>query len=143
MNKFHLSLPCKSVEVTKRFYVNSLKLDVGREAYNWVDINVFGNQITFAEKPNSIINTGYYSLDSKRLPIFHIGIILDADTWKEQLSLHSGKHYFEIDPTTFMQDKVGEHDSFFIQDPNGYYLEFKTFNNPEEIFKRRTTSISD
>jgi extradiol dioxygenase family protein len=35
---------------------------------------------------------------------------------------------------TFLKDKTGEHRSFFILDPNGHSLEFKTFTDPNEMF---------
>jgi hypothetical protein len=35
---------------------------------------------------------------------------------------------------TFLEDKVGEHISFFVTDPNGFIIEFKSFKNDDEIF---------
>jgi extradiol dioxygenase family protein len=35
---------------------------------------------------------------------------------------------------TFMENKVGEHVSFFIKDPNGYMIEFKSFKSKNEVF---------
>lgn len=35
---------------------------------------------------------------------------------------------------TFFENKVGEHLSFFVKDPNGYMVEFKSFKNPDEVF---------
>ena len=34
----------------------------------------------------------------------------------------------------FLKNKKGEHVSFFVKDPNGYVLEFKSFKNNEETF---------
>ncbi len=143
MHKFHLSLPCKNIEITKKFYAEELGFKLGREAHNWMDVNIFGNQITFAEHPDAIISTNYYSLDGKKLPIFHMGIILSHEEWSSQLEKFEHKPYLEIEPTAFMLNKVGEHDSFFIKDPNGYCLEFKTFNGSTEIFQQKITKYSD
>ncbi len=135
-SNFHLSLPCQDIVATKAFYINELGFLCGREAHNWIDISLFGNQITFAEDSKSKIVTRFYSLDDKRLPLFHIGVILDRKEWEAQLKKHWAKPYLEIEPTAFLGDKVGEHESFFVKDPNGYYLEFKTFNKPQEIFNQ-------
>ena len=35
---------------------------------------------------------------------------------------------------TFFEDKNGEQNTFLVQDPNGYYIEFKTFRRKDEIF---------
>lgn len=137
MNNFHVSLPCNNIETTRKFYTQELGFSLGREAHNWIDVNIFGNQITFAQSPDSVISTKYYSLDGKRLPIFHLGIILPHEKWYAELEKFENKPYLEIEPTVYMQDNVGEHDSFFIKDPNGYCLEFKTFKGSAEIFKQK------
>lgn len=133
---FHISLPCDDVTRTTDFYVNELGFETGRTSHNWVDVNFFGNQIIFAKNQKSIPESAHYSLDNKRLPIFHIGIILDRTIWNECLKKFKLKSYFEIEPSGFLMNKVGEHDSFFIKDPNGYHIEFKTFNNKDEIFQK-------
>lgn len=143
MSNFHVSLPCSNIETTKKFYTQELGFSLGREAHNWIDVNIFGNQITFAQRPDSVISTNYYSLDSKRLPIFHLGIILSHEEWYTELEKFEDKPYLELEPAVFLLDNVGEHDSFFIKDPNGYCLEFKTFKSSTEIFKQKTNKYSD
>ena len=44
---FHMSLPCLSVKETKSFYTNIIGASTGRMAQNWIDINLFGHQLTF------------------------------------------------------------------------------------------------
>lgn len=141
MSNFHISLPCQSIEITKQFYVNILGFISGREEYNWIDINVCGNQVTFAERPDFIISTKYYYFDNKQLPIFHLGIVLNKEDWNKQLTIHKDKDYFRIDQSEFMMNEIGEHNSFFIKDPNGYYMEFKTFKNPSEKFKQKNSDL--
>jgi extradiol dioxygenase family protein len=46
---FHLSLPCKDTEKTKEFYTKILKVNVGRSTNTWLDIDLFGNQVTFTK----------------------------------------------------------------------------------------------
>jgi extradiol dioxygenase family protein len=134
--KFHISLPCVDVDKTKLFYLNELGQTSGREAENWIDINFFGHQITFTQSTKAHVETTHYILDHKRLPVFHLGAILDRKKWNQLLEKLKLKLYLEIEPTVFLMDKTGEHDSFFIKDPNGYYIEFKTFNNLNEVFRK-------
>ena len=35
----------------------------------------------------------------------------------------------------FLKGKTGEHESFFLEDPNGHMVEFKKFANDDHIFK--------
>jgi extradiol dioxygenase family protein len=46
---FHLSLPCTNAEETKTFYIETVGAVLGRHSNNWVDINLFGHQITFTQ----------------------------------------------------------------------------------------------
>lgn len=131
---FHLALPCKDLAETKDFYQNVIQARIGRETENWVDIDLFGNQLTFTVAGNFNFDYKNYRLDDYVLPSFHFGIIVSVDAWGE---LYSRLFQMDLEVTTeatFMQDKIGEHLSFFIQDPNGYMLEFKSFKNPKEIF---------
>ncbi|WP_299136671.1 VOC family protein [uncultured Tenacibaculum sp.] len=132
---FHLSLPCKDVATTKTFYTEVFNVELGRNTNSWLDINLFGNQITFTKSGEFNFEFKNYRLDEHILPSFHFGIILDIDEF--------GKLYgklLQMDigvtiETTFMKGNVGEHLSFFVKDPNGYMIEFKSFKEKSSIFK--------
>ena len=79
---FHISLPCKSIEETIKFYEENLNLEIGRKSNKWVDINLFGNQITFVLTENYDFKFPMYSLDDIKIPSFHFGVIfLENDDW--------------------------------------------------------------
>ncbi len=132
---FHLSLPCKDVETTKAFYTKVLDVEIGRSTNSWLDINLFGNQITFTKSGAFNFEFKNYRLEEHILPSFHFGIILDIDEF--------GKLYgklLQMDigvtiKTTFMKGNVGEHLSFFVEDPNNYMIEFKSFKEKASVFK--------
>ena len=45
----------------------------------------------------------------------------------------------ELEITTevlYFEKKIGEHLSFFVKDPNGFKVEFKSFKDSDEIFKK-------
>lgn len=131
---FHMSMPCYSVSKTKDFYIDVIGAELGRSSTQWVDINLFGNQITFtkAGEFNFIYRT--YKFENAVLPAFHFGVIVDHETWRLLYEkLRETKHEL-IQEVTFLKSKLGEHTSFFIQDPNGHMVEFKTFANQKDIF---------
>lgn len=132
---FHLSLPCTDVEETKSFYLNSIGAFSGRQNQNWIDIDLFGHQITFTQAGKFDFNNPNYVFEGKILPSFHFGVIIDEKTWSTiYAKLESNPDLELVTQATFLKESAGEHTSFFIQDPNGYMLEFKTFKHSNAIF---------
>ncbi|WP_460218514.1 VOC family protein [Psychroserpens sp. MEBiC05023] len=131
---FHLSLPCNSIVETKKFYVDTIGGSLGRYANNWVDINLFGHQLTFTQVGKFDFNNPNYTFEGKVLSSFHFGIILDIDSWGKMYSKLANQNLELTTQTTFLKNQSGEHLSFFVKDPNGYMLEFKTFKKDDEIF---------
>ena len=57
--------------------------------------------------------------------------------WKElSKKLDSLKINFLINPKVRFKNKSGEQRTFFINDPSGNVLEFKTFKNDADVFKK-------
>lgn len=130
---FHMSLPCLSVKDTKAFYTN-IGASLGRMTQNWVDINLFGHQITFIKSAKFNFNSPNYVFEGKILPSFHFGVIVDIDTWGEIYTKLNNQDLQVVTQATFLKDKVGEHVSFFVEDTNGYMLEFKSFKSLKDMF---------
>ena len=134
-NLFHLSLPCKNLVETKTFYVDTIGADLGRYANNWVDINLFGHQVTFTQVGKFNFANPSYSFEGKLLSSFHFGLIFDIVTWNKIYSELNNSSLELTTQTTFLKNKPGEHVSFFVKDPNEYMLEFKSFKEINETFK--------
>ena len=132
---FHMSLPCLNVEETKDFYINNIGAFLGRTNENWVDINLFGHQLTFIQAEKFNFNSPNYVFEGKILPSFHFGVIIDVDNWGKIYTKLTKQKLEVVTQTTFLKDKTGEHLSFFINDPNDYMLEFKSFKDPKDMFK--------
>ena len=132
---FHMSLPCLSVKETKNFYTNSIGATPGRHTQNWVDIDLFGHQLTFIKAQKFNFNSPNYVFEGKILPSFHFGIIVDEKTWNEIYPKLNKQGLDIVEKATFLSNKAGEHTSFFINDPNDYMLEFKCFKDSKNIFK--------
>ena len=133
---FHMSLPCLSVKATESFYVDNIGASLGRKTQNWVDINLFGNQITFIKAEKFSFNNPNYVFEGKILPSFHFGVIIDLKELELIYKRLQDKKLDLVTQASFLEGKVGEHVSFFIKDPNDYMLEFKSFKNTDSIFKK-------
>lgn len=133
-NLFHLSLPCTNIEETKLFYTETIGAVLGRHTNNWIDIDLFGHQITFTQAGKFNFSNPNYVFEGKILSSFHFGVILSVETWGTVYSKLNDLNLELVTQTTFLKNKPGEHLSFFVKDPNGYMLEFKSFKEPEQVF---------
>lgn len=134
---FHLAFPVKDLMETRNFFHNVLGCPVGRESSEWIDFDFYGNQITAHLKPNACSTSLANEVDGDEVPVRHFGVILEWPEW-EALShkLLSRGWPFHISPKIRFQNKPGEQGTFFICDPSGNVLEFKTFRSSKSIFER-------
>lgn len=135
VTKFHLALPCRSIQKTQSFYKDVLGATIGRSAVKWADINLFDNQITFTESGPFNFDCNSYNFNGDVLPSFHFGVILDPQTWENILERLQDQGTPIASKVRFLENKNGEHQSFFIKDPNDYVVEFKCFTNASEVFQ--------
>jgi extradiol dioxygenase family protein len=131
---FHLSLPCVSVTATKAFYTETLGASLGRMSTQWVDINLFGNQITFTKSGDFSFHYKSYKFEEAVLPAFHFGVLVSDSHWNGLLEKLKGMSLELPVNTLFLQGRTGAHRSFFVEDPNGYMVEFKHFLDPQQTF---------
>lgn len=132
--KFHLSLPSKSIEETIEFYTNVIGANIGRKTNNWVDVDFLGNQLTFVVTEKFDFQYPFYALEDQKLPVFHFGVVLNFNVWEEMYAKITETSSIVIIKKEFFKNKKGEQYSFFIEDPNGYHIEFKTFKKLSEVF---------
>lgn len=133
---FHLAFPVKSITVTKMFYHEVLGCPIGRMTDSWIDFDFFGNQLSghlcTEMEPDQITS----EVDNERVPLRHFGVILENQLWQEiAVKLKASGIEFIIEPKIRYKGMVGEQHVLFVYDPSGNALEFKSFTNPEEIFK--------
>jgi uncharacterized protein len=133
--KFHISLPCMHILATEKFYTKIIGATTGRKEKNWLDINLFGNQITFTKSGKFHFEYPSYSFEKTVLPSFHFGVILDNEKWTELYKKMKSEDFLHIDKTNFLEKKKGAHKSFFLRDSNGYIIEFKCFEDEKSIFE--------
>lgn len=132
---FHMSLPCESISRTKDFYVDVIGAELGRNSHQWLDIDLFGNQITFTKSGDFDFAFKAYKFEDTVLPSFHLGVIIGRETWNALYDKLMASEYEITTEVTFLKGKTGEHMSFFLDDPNGYTIEFKCFAKQDEMFE--------
>ena len=117
----HLSLPVADLSASENFYVDVLGARVGRRRDRWIDVWLFGAQVTLHEAPEALL-----PLDGQGHR--HFGAVLGADQWNDF------RVRCEVANVTFVRpvqtDNPGapnEQSKFMIADPSGNHIEFKTY----------------
>lgn len=136
MNLFHLAIPVSDLDRANDFYVNMLGCSKGRSSTKWIDFNFYGHQLVCHEVKKSV-NKNSNDVDGNNVPVPHFGIILGWDQFQNlSANLQSKNINFIIEPTIRFKGKVGEQAIMFLKDPSDNAIEFKSFRNNDEIFKK-------
>ena len=133
---FHLAFPVHNIKETIKWYTSILGCTIGRQADKWVDFNFFGHQISAHKIKKQVANIDTNHVDGHNVPSRHFGIILKMNQWDKLCNkVIDSNIRFIIEPNTRFKGEKGEQATFFIQDPSGNVLEFKTFKNDSMIFE--------
>jgi len=132
---FHLAFPVADLEATRRFYVERLGCQQGRESDSWIDFDFFGHQISAHLKPEECRGGAQGQVDGEAVPLRHFGAILDWDAFHALAErLKAAGTAFIIAPHVRFQGQPGEQATMFLADPSGNALEFKAFQDERQIF---------
>jgi extradiol dioxygenase family protein len=136
LSPFHLAIPVNDLVQAKNFYQGLLGAEIGRSDPSWIDFNFFGHQLVchLSDAKNTEITN---PVDNHEVPVPHFGIVLDWDIFHklaDKLKHHQVK--FIIEPTIRFKGKVGEQATLFLCDPAGNAIEFKSFKDPANLFRK-------
>ena len=132
---FHLAFPVSSLIDTREFYETLLGCSVGRTTERWIDFNFYGHQITAHLKPEEVRAAQKNEVDGDAVPVRHFGAILEWSDWEALAErLKAEDIDFIIKPHVRFKGEVGEQATMFFLDPSGNALEFKSFQDQEQIF---------
>ena len=135
--RFHLAFPVHDLEEAKSFYTSTLGCPLGRESDNWIDFDFYGHQVVAHLSPKDCMNTKTNPVDGDSIPARHFGVILPWADWEELCKILISRNIeFLIKPRIRFKNVSGEQGTFFIQDPSGNALEFKSFKNDKDVFKK-------
>jgi hypothetical protein len=136
MNLFHLAIPVSDLDTANDFYINVLGCSKGRSSTKWMDFNFYGHQLVCHEVKKSV-NKDLNDVDGNNIPVPHFGIILEWNQFQKlSADLQSKNINFIIEPTIRFKGQVGEQAIMFLKDPSNNAIEFKSFRNNDEIFKK-------
>jgi extradiol dioxygenase family protein len=133
--RFHLAFPVLDLDATRAFYGGVLGAAEGRSAPAWVDFDLWGHQIS-AHLVEASAAPPSNEVDGDDVPVRHFGCILPWQEWEALADRVEEKGVpFRIAPRIRFQGEPGEQGTFFVDDPSGNSLEFKTFRHDDHVFR--------
>jgi extradiol dioxygenase family protein len=134
MQPFHLAFPTTDLAATRGFMTEVIGATVGRTSERWVDFNLFGHQVTAHSVPAQDA-APVNPVDGKQVPALHFGVVLEWAEWERLAErLRAAGVDFVIEPYVRFAGEVGEQGTFFVREPAGTHLEFKTFRHLDQLF---------
>ncbi len=138
INPFHLAFAVRDLEETRVFYRDLLGCALGRETAHWLDFDFFGHQLSAHVRPNDLSKPKTGDVDGDHVPIPHFGAVLDWDVWHTLAKKLEGAGVdFVLKPKIRFEGQPGEQGTFFLYDPSGNALEFKTFKDMSNLFAKQ------
>lgn len=130
MSTFHLSLPVRDLAEAERFYVDLLGAQVGRRRERWLDVWLFGAQITLHDAPDAPPPADG---NTHR----HFGAVLPRAAWEDYAARATKAGARFVRPiATDNPGAPDEQSKFMIADPSGNLIEFKTYPNEPAALER-------
>ncbi len=134
MRPFHLAFPVDNLATTREFYTEILGCKEGRSSDRWIDFDMYGHQVV-AHLIDKVEDVQTNSVDGDDVPASHFGVILEMQQWNELSErLKELGTKFIIEPHIRFKGEAGEQATMFFLDPCGNALEFKAFNDDNQIF---------
>ncbi len=135
MNFFHYAFKVKSLDTTRKFYIDILGCKEGRSTDVWLDFDFFGNQLS-AHLSDDFPELDYCGkVDGILVPIPHFGCLLTVEQFKNiQERLENENIEFLIKPVKRYAGKTGEQMTMFVFDFSGNPIEFKAYSDDSEVF---------
>ena len=120
---FHLSLPVSDLDEAKRFYVGVLGAVVGRENVEWLDVLLWGHQITLQRRPEEVLPP---DKQGKR----HFGVVLPWVEWAATVARIQDAGGQPLEPPSIEQSGTDdEHAKLYLSDPSGNVIEIKAYRD--------------
>ncbi|MEM9190499.1 MAG: VOC family protein [Myxococcota bacterium] len=135
LTPFHLAVQVTDLSTAEGFYRGTLGCGVGRRDARWIDFDFFGHQLTTHLVAERAVAEETNPVDGDAVPVPHFGVVLPRETWEALAArLRDGGAPFRIEPRVRFEGAVGEQGTFFLEDPAGNVLEFKTVRDLAQLF---------
>lgn len=120
---FHVSIPVRNLDEAVAFYVDVLGAGVGRRTPAFVDVQLFGAQVTLQNAPADV------SVHPSRTR--HFGATIDWAEW-EGLAARLADLAVE-GPTMAYAGERWEQGKLMLADPSGNLIEIKAYRDPIHV----------
>ena len=123
---FHLSLSVTDLDVTERFYADTFDARVSRRSSGWIDIWLFGAQVTAYRRPGAVVPL-------PQRDAMHFGATLDWAAWQTLAArLTTDDAPFRLPPR--IDEELGQA-KLMLADPDGYLIEVKAYRDPGSVLQ--------
>ena len=137
LRPFHIAFPVTDIAKARAFYGGILRCPEGRSDTDWVDFDLYGHQIVAHRVDDMKPVAGHNPVDGDSVPVPHFGVVLSMDDWRMLAELlKSAEVEFVIEPHIRFEGQPGEQGTMFFLDPFGNALEFKGFEDLDQLFAR-------
>lgn len=125
---FHLSIPAADLELTRHWYERVLGCTAGRSSSAAVILDLGGHQLVAQHHPPEPAQAGIYPR--------HFGLVFEhASRWQALLEkARQAGLQFGVGPRCRFAGARLEHNTFFLIDPSGNWLEFKHYLHADAVF---------
>lgn len=118
LTPFHLSFVVPDLQAARRFYRDVLDCALGRDTGAWVDVLLFGHQLTIHQA----------DAQRKAQALDHFGVVLDKADWQVLAQrLQDLGVTCVMPPRVEAVDSADEGGKLLLNDPAGNLLEFKYY----------------
>lgn len=137
LQPFHLAIPVIDLHQAEAFYGDLLGSTKGRFSNQWIDWNFFGHQLVTHLVETMPAPPIHNKVDNQGVPVPHFGVVLKWNDWQALADkLKAADTHFVIEPYIRFKGKPGEQATLFLLDPSGNALEFKAFQDMDQLFAR-------
>jgi extradiol dioxygenase family protein len=135
---FHLAFPVADLAASKEFYCRVLGARVGRENREWLDVLLWGHQITLHCRPGDV-------LPDDRRGNRHFGVVLPWSEWEALAErLRRDGVAFLREPHVLLAGTAEEQAKFHLEDPSHNVIEVKAYRDLDATLRQdRTASRYD
>lgn len=112
----HLSISVSDLDAAEAFYSGLLGGTVGRRTAGWIDVWLFGVQLTLHRMPKAVTPSPYREA-------LHFGATVSWDEWPDWLArLERASASMAMAP-----HRDAEVAKLYVTDPDGYVIEIKAY----------------
>jgi extradiol dioxygenase family protein len=121
----HLSFPVRDLDEAVEFYTARLGAETGRRTPEFVDVLLFGSQLTLQHDPGSVTT----AMPRTR----HFGWTLPWPAWESVSASFDGSSVVvEAAKVSYSGEPI-EQGKIMISDPSGNLIELKAYRHPDQV----------